>query len=213
MTARLDEHDTGLRGALTRAIAKLGYAPDENRLASDSGMTVEEVRTRLRRLADAHALLLHPGSTRPWAVHPFALGPASCWVQTAAKGYWANCLYCGLGIAAALKCDAAITTRFGGEEESVRYEIRNDMVALADYYFHLSTPPARWWDNVIFACSTFQPFRAQRDIDAWCAAHDLPRGDRRCTKAFTRANAATAVQRRKSRSSPIYRPQRCAARI
>ncbi len=30
--------------------------------------------------------------------------------------------------------------------------------------------------NVIFACSTFQPFRSERDIDIWCARHDLPRG-------------------------------------
>ena len=172
----LNEIDERLRGTLTRIIAALGHAPSEDRLAADADMTVEEVRERLQRLADAHALLLHPGTTRPWAVHPFALAPGSCWVRTPAKGYWANCLYCALGIAAALRCDAVITTRLGGEEETVRYEVSSEGVMPCENLFHLSTPPARWWDNVIFSCSTFQPFRSDRDIDTWCTAHDLPRG-------------------------------------
>jgi len=172
----LGQNDERLRGLLTRMIADIGHAPNEDQLASEAGTTVESVRASLRRLADAHALLLHPNSTRPWAVHPFALAPGSCWVSTPRKGYWANCLYCGLGIAAALKCDAVITTRLGGEEETAKYEVRDGKVSPTDHLFHLSTPAARWWDNVIFACSTFQPFRTERDIDAWCVAHDLPRG-------------------------------------
>ncbi|MEO5821639.1 MAG: hypothetical protein ABIT71_14150 [Vicinamibacteraceae bacterium] len=46
----------------------------------------------LRRLQDAHALQLHPLGCRPWVVHPFALAPGSCWVQTPRIGYWAQCL-------------------------------------------------------------------------------------------------------------------------
>jgi hypothetical protein len=42
--------------------------------------------------------------------------------------------------------------------------------------FHLSTPAARWWDNVIFACSSFQPFRSEAKVDDWCGRHDLPKG-------------------------------------
>ena len=30
--------------------------------------------------------------------------------------------------------------------------------------FHLSTPVAKWWDNVIFACSSFQPFRTEQEV-------------------------------------------------
>jgi hypothetical protein len=28
----------------------------------------------------------------------------------------------------------------------------------------------------VFACSSFQPFHAEADVDAWCARHDLPKG-------------------------------------
>jgi alkylmercury lyase-like protein len=91
------------------------------------------------------------------------------------RGYWANCLYCAFGIAAALNQDALITTRYGGEGETVQYQVLSNAVTSADV-FHLSTPVARWWDNVIFACSSFQPFQHEADADRWCARHQLPKG-------------------------------------
>jgi hypothetical protein len=172
----LSAEDERVRGTLTRLIAQLGYAPPLDRLAAAVSTSAEEVEESLHRLSEAHALLLHPNAVRPWVVHPFALAPGSCWVRTPSRGYWANCLYCGLGIAAALKCDAVVTTRYGGEEETVRYEVASGRMHATGDVFHLSTPPKQWWDNVVFACSTFQPFRSEPEIDLWCAAHDLPRG-------------------------------------
>jgi hypothetical protein len=111
-------------------------------------------------------------------VHPFALAPGSCWVRTPRHGYWANCLYCAFGIAAALDTDAVITTRYGGEGEPARYEVRRGvgLVSSSSDIFHLSTPAARWWDNVMFACSSFQPFHSEAEVDRWCRDHDCPRG-------------------------------------
>lgn len=174
----LSDADERVRGALTRAIADLGRAPPPEALAAMVGCDLATLEAHLRRLADAHSLLLHPGSTRPWVVHPFALAPGSCWVRTPQRGYCANCLYCAFGIAAATDSHAVITTRYGGEEEQVQYEVQRGIgvTSPGSDVFHLSTPPARWWDNVIFACSTFQPFRSQEDIDRWCRDHALPRG-------------------------------------
>lgn len=189
--------DEEIRGALTRAIARLGRAPshDElieelagersgelsNELAGGRGCSVEQVGAALERLHAAHALLLHPGTVRPWVVHPFALAPAACWVEcspagAARRGYWASCLYCAFGIAAALRADAVIATRLGGEGQEVRYHIEGGEVKDDGSVFHLSTPVARWWANVVFACSSFQPFRGEEEIDDWCARHALPRG-------------------------------------
>jgi hypothetical protein len=165
-----------LRGVLTRRIAATGAAPAIDELATLIGATTAETERRLRALHDRHALLLHPDRCEPWAVHPFALAPGSCWVQTNERGYWANCLYCAFGIASALRSDAVVSTRFGGEAESVRYVISNGEPDRRDDVFHLSTPAARWWDNVIFACSSFQPFASEADIDPWCGRHHLPRG-------------------------------------
>jgi hypothetical protein len=172
----LNEMDHAVRGALTRAIARLGYAPPNDALAETVGLTLPELETALRRLHDAHALLLHPHVTRPWVVHPFALSPGSCWVDTGGRGYWANCLYCAFGIAACTGRDSVISTRIGGEAEPVQYVVKGGRPEASTDVFHLSTPVAQWWDNVIFACASFQPFRTEDEIDAWCARHAMPRG-------------------------------------
>jgi hypothetical protein len=172
----LSTFDQDLRGLLTRSIAELGRAPSHEERAEAEGVSPADAEASLRRLHDAHALLLHPDRPEPWAVHPFALAPGGCWVETAGGGHWANCLYCGLGIAAALGRDATVTTRLGGEGETAVYRVRDGALIDTDGVFHLATPLSRWWDNVIFACSTFQPFRSEAEIDGWCARHGLPRG-------------------------------------
>ena len=172
----IDREDEAVRGALTRAIARLGHAPGLDDLAAGLSRPPADVARSLQRLAEAHALLLHPGTVTPWVVHPFALSPGSCWVETERGGYWANCLYCASGIAAAMRCDAHIHTRYGGEAEAVTFRVAGGALIDTGDVFHLSTPAARWWDNVIFACASFQPFRSRRDAEDWCARHALPQG-------------------------------------
>lgn len=165
-----------VRGELTKSIAELEHAPPIAELASRSGCSVSECEAALAALGKADALLLHPGTTRPWVVHPFALSPGSCWVEIGEKGWWANCLYCAFGIVSAIGGDARISTRMGGERESVEVQIRDGELVAERLLFHLSTPPRLWWENVIHACASFQPFRAESDVDRWCHRHDLPKG-------------------------------------
>ncbi len=157
-------------------IAKQGHAPTLEELAGAARLSEDEVGSALRRLHEAHALLLHPESCDPWVVHPFALSPGQCWVETPERGYWANCLYCAFGIAAALRCDAHIVTRLGGEDETRVYRIGNGALLDTDGLFHLSIPVERWWDNVIAACASFQPFAREADIGPWCERHAMERG-------------------------------------
>jgi hypothetical protein len=172
----LSPFDQDLRGLLTRMIAERGHAPSLEELAEAASATPTETEAALHRLHGAHALLLHPHKCEPWPVHPFALSAGSCWVETEARGYWANCFYCGLGILAALGSDGAITTRLGGESETRVYRVAGSELLDANGVFHLSTPVARWWDNVIHACATFQPFASEVEIDRWCERHAMPRG-------------------------------------
>lgn len=168
--------DQDLRGLLTRMIAERGHSPRLSELARAAGIGEAEIVDSLHRLHDAHALLLHPHRCEPWAVHPFALSPGSCWVETRQGGYWANCLYCAFGIAAALAEDARITTRLGGEGRTACYRIESGGLLDLDGIFHFSTPARFWWDNVIHACASFQPFESAAEVDPWCERHALPRG-------------------------------------
>jgi hypothetical protein len=168
--------DQDLRGLLTSLIAERGHAPTNAELAASAGVDEAAVEQSLRRLHDTHSLLLHPHRNAPWLVHPFALSAGGCWVDIGERGYWANCLYCALGIAAATGRDAVVTTRLGGERTTVSYRVANGALLDTDGIFHLATPAARWWDNIVFACASFQPFASETDIDAWCARHAMPRG-------------------------------------
>lgn len=174
--AELSAADQDLRGLLTRMIAERGHAPTNADLAKAAGTDLASTEAALGRLHAAHALLLHPHKCEPWAVHPFALAPGPCWVKTSAHGYWANCLYCAFGIAAALRADASITTRLGGEGIAAAYRIAEGRLLDTNGVFHLSTPVAGWWDNVIYACASFQPFESEAEIDPWCERHAMPRG-------------------------------------
>lgn len=172
----LSAADQDLRGRLTRAIARRGHALPPAELAEEAGLSVAEAEASLRRLHAAHALLLHPNRCEPWVVHPFALSPGSCWVETGEGGYWANCLYCALGIAAALDSDAVVTTRLGGEARTAHFRVEGGRLLDTAGVFHLPIPARFWWDNVIHACATFQPFASETEIGPWCERHALPRG-------------------------------------
>ena len=175
MTA-LSTFDQDLRGRLTRMIAEIGRAPSNAELAAAAGVDESAIEESLQRLHASHSLLLHPHKCEPWIVHPFALSAAGCWVVTGARGYWANCLYCALGIAAATRRDAAIVTRLGGEGRTVTYRVEDGRLLDTDGVFHLSTPVAQWWDNILFACASFQPFASEDEVDPWCRRHGLPQG-------------------------------------
>lgn len=172
----LIEPDHEVRGALTRFIAAHGFAPATAELALATGLSEGETQDSLIRLADAKAILLHPNTAKPWVVHPFSLSPSSCWVETQQRGYWASCLYCGFGIAAALNCEANISTRYGGEAEPVCYRVGSKDLEPTTDIFHLSLPVRAWWDNVVHSCATFQPFRTAVDADDWCERHKFPKG-------------------------------------
>jgi hypothetical protein len=172
----LSSFDRRLRGLLTRTIAERGKAPSNAELAIIAGVAVTAVEQSLRRLHDSRSLLLHPHKCEPWLVHPFALAAGGCWVSTPARGYWANCLYCGLGIAAATNLDARIVTRLGGEATTVTHRVEQGRLLDTEGVFHLSTPAAQWWDNIVYACASFQPFADEADIDPWCERHGMPRG-------------------------------------
>lgn len=148
-----------VRSALTQQIAERDHAPINGELASSLHCPLKEIEDAPSALHSTHSLLLHPHEIKPWIVHPFAPYPASCWVQVGLQGYWATCLYCALGIAAALKADADIVTRFGGESEQCFIQVRGQDIVEKDLVFHLSTPIREWWDNVIHSCASFQPFR------------------------------------------------------
>jgi hypothetical protein len=172
-----EEDDNRLRTLLTRFILTTAREPGIDELAQLAGREPRAVRKSLARLQAKRGLLLHPHARRPWIVHPFSLSPASCWVQGGDKGWWASCLYCAFGIAGCVGEDVVITTRLGGEGAAAEYRVADGALQETADIFHFATPAKRWWDNVLYSCATFQPFRNERDAHDWCARHGIARGE------------------------------------
>jgi hypothetical protein len=162
---------------LTTHVAERGHAPDVDALAELAGCSPEAAAEGLVRLRDMHGVILEPGSHRVWSLHPFALTPTSFWVWAeGGRGRWANCAWCSLGIAAALRRDVAVSARDGGEEDPLNFRVVAGRPDRTDLVVHFPQPPARWWDNPYAPCANILFFSAGDLVPGWCERHGRPRG-------------------------------------
>lgn len=166
-----------LHATIGRYFVDHGTAPTVAQLGGLLGVEREVVSAALHALAGYHGVVLHPTTGEIWAMHPFSAAPTSFWVESQGRGWWGNCAWCSLGIAALLAADTTITTTLGAESEQVVIRVRDGVVTPAEYRVHFPIPMARAWDNVMYTCSTMLVFASDAAVDAWCARHAMPRGD------------------------------------
>ena len=163
---------------LIQSFIDTGSCPNRSELAEHLDISVAQIEQLLLDLSEIHGIVLHPHICEPWVVHPFSTTPTAHWVQGPNASWWAPCIWCALGIATLVEGEVQIHTRIGAEGEPlVIRAIRGRLVCLENLRVHFAIPPARAWQNVHQHCSMVLPFRSARDIDAWCARHQLPRGE------------------------------------
>lgn len=159
---------------ITRIILS-GAAPSLDELSRSLHLTPSEVTAGLAELEQTHGIVLHPGSSEPWVIHPFALSPTATWVESGRGGWWAPCMWCALGITT-LVGDATIHTRVAGEREPLELRVHDGRTNHQELLIHFALPPREAWANVHHYCAMVLPFRNDADIDTWSARHRLPRG-------------------------------------
>ncbi len=169
--------DSAVHHAVLSTIIADGAAPTADALAARLGAEAGEIAASLDRLAANHGLVLHPGTHDIWIAHPFSLSPTAVWVEAGARGWWAPCLWCGLGVQALIDTDVTIHVRAGGEATPMPVHVRDGAVVERDLIVHFPMPPARAWDNVVHFCAMLLPFADLAALDAWCARHRMPRGE------------------------------------
>lgn len=158
-------------------VRREGFAPNRFEVAQAIAQPVEDIEASLRRLDRSHSLTLHPNVCEPWLVQPFALSPSSTWVQTDDRGWWAPCVWCGLGVAALVGRDVSIHTRIGGESENIDIHVVDGQVVEKDLWVHFSIRPQVAWDNVHHHCACLLPFLNPLDARGWSERHRLPLGE------------------------------------
>lgn len=147
----MDELDLRIRNHLYSSFVRDGAAPTVSATAAAFGLTGGEVETALRRLHDAHALVLAPGGTQIRMLNPFSAVETPHRVGAGERTWFANCAWDALGIPAALHVDAGIDTRCPDCGEPLELEVRDgELVRGAELLVHFVVPARRWWDDIGF---------------------------------------------------------------
>jgi hypothetical protein len=158
-------------------ILKHCRAPSDEHLSERLSCSTGEIESRLSELAAEHGVLLHPGSSKIWAIHPFSLAPSSFAVRAGSRSWWGCCAWCALGIVSLLNEDCVITTTLGAEDEQVHVWIRDGAVVEDGFVVHFPVPMASAWDNVVYTCSVMLMFRSSEEVREWCERRGIALGD------------------------------------
>ncbi|HLT19155.1 MAG TPA: organomercurial lyase [Thermomicrobiales bacterium] len=149
--AELTEREWAIRTWIYAHFVEHAVPPTSGQIAAEFGMTDEEARQALRRLHEAHTLLLTPGTDEVRMANPFSAVPTPFPVVANGRSYFANCAWDALGIPAMLGGDAVIHARLEVVDESIQIPVVDGIPRPAsDYLIHFAVPFRHWYDDQIF---------------------------------------------------------------
>jgi hypothetical protein len=147
----VDELDLRIRNHLYRSFVGTGKAPTPAQTASELDLAESEVADAYQRLHDAHALVLHPGTTGIRMLNPFSVVETRHRVEAGGRSWFANCAWDALGIPAALHVDGIVRSACADCGDALELEVREGtLVRGADLLVHFVVPARRWWDDIAF---------------------------------------------------------------
>jgi hypothetical protein len=127
-----------------------GVPPSARAAAAELGVSLDQVRATLERLAEARVLVLQRESREILMAMPFSAVPTAFPTRVDHKSYYANCAWDALGIAAMLKRDARVDTKCGCCSSAMALGVTAGALEPAPGVVHLAVPARRFWDNIVF---------------------------------------------------------------
>lgn len=131
--------------ALTR-----GSVPAVSDLAAAVGRPRVEIEESLRRLAEAHVLVLQQESGEILMAAPFSAVPTPFVVETPRFRAYGNCIWDALGIAAMVRSDAVVHTTCGCCGEAMQLHVEDDSLREREGIVHYAIPALQWWSDIVF---------------------------------------------------------------
>ncbi len=146
----LGQFDWDIRHYIYQCFVGAGLPPDAHHIAQRFGITVATARESLRRLHDAHALFLKPGTDEVLMASPLSAKETDYRVAVGDRAFYANCAWDSLGIPAMLHEDASISARrpLDGEVISIRVQ-DGELVYDETACVHFAIPFRHWYDDLI----------------------------------------------------------------
>lgn len=176
VAVQLDPESARVRAAVLHTFVDRGRGPTLGELATQTGLSTEEVRDALRRLGDAHVVVLQPRTDAVWMAMPFSGVPTAFRVTAerqdgTAGAWWANCAWDALGIVAMLAganvgaarapiriattcpdCDLPLGLTVRADAASPADAVRVDAPSSerATPVVHFAVGASQWWDDIGF---------------------------------------------------------------
>ncbi|MDE3155031.1 MAG: alkylmercury lyase, partial [Acidobacteriota bacterium] len=117
-----------VRAHVIQTLSRTGAAPSIAETAASTGGSEAAVRTALHALADAHRLVLVPGTDTVRMAHPFSAVPTDFVVTIGGRRWFANCVWDGLSILGLLG-DGTLTTHSPATRKPIELTVTNGTVS------------------------------------------------------------------------------------
>jgi alkylmercury lyase-like protein len=146
----MDELDVRIRNFLYRRFVESGRVQRAGDVAREFELSREAAGAALRRLHDAHALVLERDALEIRMLNPFSCVPSAWRVDAGGRTWYSNCAWDSFAICAALHSDGRIESSCADCGEPLAIDVRDQRSAQHDCLFHVLVPARHWWDDIVF---------------------------------------------------------------
>ena len=151
MTTTDTRSDAAVRLFVYRFFLEHGRPPMPVETGLELGMTSAEAAAAVRRLAEAHLLVLAPGTPYVWLANPLSALPSPFAVRADERDWYGVCIWDALGVIAMLGGDGTVTTRCPCCGEVMVVDVRGGEVSGPEgAVVHYAVPAPHWWDDIGF---------------------------------------------------------------
>ena len=141
--------DRDVRAHVYDTAMRTGLVPPAAAVAKALELATGEVLASFARLAEGRVLVLQRDSGEILMAAPFSAVPTPFVVEVRGFAAYANCIWDGLGIAAALDEDASIRTSCGDCGTAMEVTIESRSVR-GGGLVHFAVPARLWWQDIVF---------------------------------------------------------------
>lgn len=145
-----DDLDTRTKLVIYQSIANSARIPARAELATQLATDLPAIDAALTRLREKKLVFLGRESGEIVMAPPFSAVPTTFAVEAGGQTHFANCVWDGYGIAAALKRDAKIHASCGCCGDPMRMEVKSGRPVPTPGVAHFAVPARHWWDDLTF---------------------------------------------------------------